>query len=485
MSGKWKIAILMLTVIALISGCFGEKPVLEELGEDGKGKLKVLYHDENSFYHEYGNYFNVKFPEIEFEVISTNEIYANLEGPVDYKAEKKILEKYKPDVMFLDQEAYSEHAQEGKLYNLDAVIAQEKFDLEGYMPGLIDMIREKGNGSMYGLTPSFYTNVMYFNADLFKEHGIQEPSNKMTWQEVIDLSNRFANIGTGEDQIYGIYEEYGQANDLLRKIAATSSLQLVDAKGEKLLINSDGWKNAIKTTADAVRSKAIHVAPPRNDEDGPVYMRNDDNKFLAGKAAMVIEGPWYINQLKNRKMYNKNAKDFDWGIVTVPIDPASPDTSATVYLNELYAISADSANKRAAWEFIKFVNGPEVAKAASRSMDGRIPTRNQFFKEMDGKSMEAFYMLKPKNSDTSWGNDKVPMEFYQPFRKLQEEALQAVIDNKKTVDEALAELQQKGEAALIKAREEEKARKAAEQAKSGSSSDKASGEATEGTSDTK
>ncbi|MBN3525553.1 hypothetical protein [Paenibacillus apiarius] len=156
------------------------------------------------------------------------------------------------------------------------------------------------------------------------------------------------------------------------------------------------------------------------------------------------------------------------GIVTVPIDPASPDTSATVYLNEIYAISADSANKRAAWEFIKFVNGPEVAKAASRTLDGgRIPTRNQFFKEMDGKSMEAFYMLKPKDSNTSWGNDKVPMEFYQPFRKLETEALQAVIDNKKTVDEAVAELQQKGEVVLIKAREEEKARKAAEQAKSG------------------
>ncbi|MBN3525552.1 ABC transporter substrate-binding protein [Paenibacillus apiarius] len=485
MSRKWKIAVLMLTVLALISGCLGEKPVLEELGEDGKGKIKVLYYDESNFYREYGNYFNVKFPEIEFEVISTSEMYANQEGPVDYKAEmKKFLDKHKPDVMFLDKEVFGEYAQAGKLYNLDAVIAQEKFDLEGYMPGIIDLIREKGNGSIYGLTPSFYTNVMFYNADLFKEHGIEPPRNKMSWQEVIDLSSRFANIGSGEDQIYGMYEEYGQADQVLRKIASTSSLQLFDAKGEKLLIDSDGWKNAIKTAADAIRSKAIYVNPPRNRGDGPVYMPNDDNKFMSGKAAMIMQGPWYMNQLKNRKMYTQNAKDFDWGIVTLPVDPASPDTSADVYLNEIYAISADSANKRAAWEFIKFVNGPEVAKAASRTLDGRIPTRNQFFKEVDGKSMEAFYMLKPKDNDKSYWDDKVPMEFYEPFGQLQTEALQAIIDNKKTVDEAVAELQQKGEAALIKAREEEKARKAAEQAKSGSTSEKASGEATEGT-DTK
>ncbi|MFL1674747.1 sugar ABC transporter substrate-binding protein, partial [Paenibacillus dendritiformis] len=109
--------------------------------------------------------------------------------------------------------------QEGKLYNLDAVIAQEQFDLDGFMPGLIDMIRAKGGGSLYGLAPNFFTSVIYYNAGLFREHNIEPPRNKMTWQELIDLSSRFSGIGSGENQIYGYYERYGTVDQLLNKIA--------------------------------------------------------------------------------------------------------------------------------------------------------------------------------------------------------------------------------------------------------------------------
>ncbi|WP_242069673.1 hypothetical protein [Paenibacillus dendritiformis] len=74
MGGKWKLALLLTLVVALLSGCFGEKPVLDELGKDGKGKSKVVYYNEESFYSQYGNYFNVKYPDIEFEVVNLQEM---------------------------------------------------------------------------------------------------------------------------------------------------------------------------------------------------------------------------------------------------------------------------------------------------------------------------------------------------------------------------------------------------------------------------
>ncbi|MFL1674744.1 sugar ABC transporter substrate-binding protein, partial [Paenibacillus dendritiformis] len=159
---KWKIALLLTTVVAMLGGCFGEKPVLDELGKDGKGKIKVVYYDEDSFYRQYGNLFNVKYPDIEFEIVNQQEMYRDLQGKedVDYEEERmKFLDKHKPDVLMIDLEMMEKLVQEGKLYNLDSVIAQEKFDLEGYMPGLVDMIRERGGGSLYGLAPYFYTSV--------------------------------------------------------------------------------------------------------------------------------------------------------------------------------------------------------------------------------------------------------------------------------------------------------------------------------------
>ncbi|MEW9106906.1 ABC transporter substrate-binding protein, partial [Paenibacillus sp.] len=152
-SRRWKTSILLLGMMSVLTGCFGEKQVLEPLDE-GKGKLKVTYYSEKSFYRDYGNYFNIKFPDIEVEVISTAE--TDME---------ELLDKQKPDVVLLSEHMFETYAQQGKLYALDDIIAQEKFDLEGYMPGLIDMIRTKGRGKLYGLTPYFYNEVIYYNRD--------------------------------------------------------------------------------------------------------------------------------------------------------------------------------------------------------------------------------------------------------------------------------------------------------------------------------
>ncbi|MDU5145718.1 MAG: ABC transporter substrate-binding protein [Paenibacillus dendritiformis] len=482
---KWKIALLLTMVVALLSGCFGEKPVLDELGKGGKGKIKVVYHNEDSFYRQYGNYFNVKYPDIEFEIVNMQEMYQELQDKenVDYEEErKKFLDKHKPDVLMIDLDTMEKLVQEGKLYNLDAVIAQEKFDLEGYMPGLVDMIRERGGGSLYGLAPYFYTTVIYYNAELFRDHNIEPPRNKMTWQEILDLSSRFASVGSGENQIYGYYQRYGGgAQELLLDIANASSLRFFDAKGEKLVFNTDGWKQLVKLTTDAIRNKGVYSQTW--DEGDSRGFSSDDDLFFKGRAAMIMDGPWFISQIKNRAMWDKEAKPIDWGMVSVPVDPASPDESSYASLNEVYAIAADSPNKRAAWEFVKFVNGPEMAKAASRSMDGNLPTRNQFMKEIDGKSTEAFYALRPKAKyESMWGGPdvEVPSEFYSDFRTILDKELRAVIDNKKTVDEAVAAIQSEGEAALQKGREAEKARKEAEQKAKGEGGKAAEDNHTEG-----
>lgn len=90
-------------------------------------------------------------------------------------------------------------------------------------------------------------------------------------------------------------------------------------------------------------------------------------------------------------------------------------------LNQVYAISADSPNQRAAWEFVKLVNGIEASRAASRSLTGQLPTRGEFMKEVDGKSTEAFYALRPKGLyENIWSGavGVIPDDFYGEFRSL-------------------------------------------------------------------
>lgn len=448
LSKRWRLGILLLSMLSVLTGCFLETPILDPLDED-KGKIKVTYYGEESFYRDYGRYFNVKFPNIEVEIISTAE--------ADTAADmEKLLDKHKPDVVLLSEHMFESYAQQGKLYALDDIISQEKFDLEGYMPGVIDMIRTKGRGKLYGLTPYFYNQVIYYNRDLFQAYNIELPRNKMSWQEVLSLSKRFDDMRTGNNEIYGLYQ---RPSELLINIATTSSLQVVDAKGEKMRIRSDGWKQAIRMATDAVRSY-----PP-----GQVEGMN--NLFLQGKAAMVMDGPWFAKELRRAPLRDKKLSSINWDIVTVPIDLARPDESSKVRLSEIFAVMANSANKRAAWEFVQFVNGSSMEKVASRNPISTLPTKNRFFKELEGRSTEPFYMLKPRSSTESspaegslgfwvgYGNKHVPEDFYSPFSELLDKTLQAVMQREMMPDEAVNELEAKGQQMLNKAHAEEREKK--------------------------
>ncbi|TVX93355.1 ABC transporter substrate-binding protein [Paenibacillus agilis] len=438
----WKKGVLLLSIMALLSGCFGSEAVLEELDKDGKGTLKVLTYEENYFFQEYGNAFSLQFPNIDIEVVETKDLFqqhSKTDGN-DETLLTKLIDEQQPDVLILAPNDYEKYAIDGKLYNLEPIIAQEQFDLEGYMVGLIDMVREKGGGMLYGLAPHFRTEVIYYNSELFERHAIELPKVGISWEELFDLAARFENTG-----MPGLYAGSENVEQMLYRIANAWSLQLFDAKGEKVLVESDGWKQAYQLVTDAIRTDVLQV---RKWED-PANWLPANNLFLQGNAAMTIGGTDFIHQLNDPR--NKKASKMDWGFVPAPINPAHPNetSSATVY--DYFVINEKSSNKRAAWEFIKYVNGPEMAKASS-SLYYKLPTRTGYIKSIQGKSTEALYDLQIKNQKFEYAAKQIPNEFNGEYAQLREKVLRDIIENKKTVDEALAQLQQQAQAALQNAR---------------------------------
>ncbi|EPY13366.1 hypothetical protein PAAL66ix_07636 [Paenibacillus alvei A6-6i-x] len=438
---------MLLIIMLLVSGCFGRESEVETFNKV-KGTIRVVYQDKEAFYRDYGQLFKLKQPDIDVEVVSKSELYSKFGDPeFDFEKEsQKLLDKYKPDVLLLDETSFKEFAQGGKLYAIDGVIKRDRYDIEGFMPGLTDRLKAMGKGTLYGLSPTIDTTVLYYNRDIFKEHNIEPPRNQMSWREFFELATSISNAGGTDKHLYALAQEYGGADSLMYEIASSTGLRLFDTKGEQLLINSEGWKVAIQQATDAVRSKALYI-PPAN--KGPQPIEPEKGLFFTGKAAMKLGRPWDLAHLRNKK-----AEKINWDVVTAPIDPATPDETGNITIHEIYAIAADSGNKEAAWELVKFINGTEMAKVAARTTVGMIPTipsRPEYFKELDGRSTEAFYALKLKELsalDALWGNKNVPDDFNSSFWLLLSEALQSIIDNKKSVDEAVNELQTKGQEAL-------------------------------------
>ncbi|WCR29803.1 extracellular solute-binding protein [Paenibacillus thiaminolyticus] len=285
---------------------------------------------ESYFYSDYGNTFNAKYPNSEFEVINTIPIQKDMkENGTTYGEEYlKLVEKHKPDVIMVDSDSFEKLAREGKLYNLDPVIEQDKFDLEKYLPGLIDMLREPGGGSLYGLAPNFNTSVVYYNADLFREHHIEPPRNQMSLPELLDLSSRFAGLGSGDDRIYGLSDEFGFADDLLFTLARSLSLRLLDAKGEKINFNTESWKEALEVTANGIRGHTVYTAPLKPLASGTILHSRTEQCFI-GKLAMMIGSSSLIGELR------KHEKEVNGDFVTAPVDPAAGEIRFRVRIRYL------------------------------------------------------------------------------------------------------------------------------------------------------
>ncbi|MGG0813473.1 extracellular solute-binding protein [Paenibacillus alvei] len=429
MKRVWRTGIFMLTILSLLSSCGEQKEELEPLQA---GTIKVVYLDEESFFEDYGKYFKLQFPQIDVEVISKSKLITEFNHVNDYEeATRKFLNTYNPDVLLLDEEMFKAFVEEGKLYNLETAIHQDNFDVDGFMPGLIDKLKALGKGDLYGLVPRVTVHALYYNEDLFKEYQVEPPKNKMSWQELMDLAGRFTGQGSG-GHVYGLEEAYSDPGREVLNIGFDSGLQLFDEKAEQVLINTDGWKSVMKLVTDGVRSGSIIL-----------HSNGSKKHFMNKEAAMTFDSPDLMLSLKHTGI------DMNWGIVTMPV--LRNDESVNINSREIFAISADSPNKRAAWELVKLVNGAEMAKALSKTYNGTLPSRTGYLKEYDGKSLEAFYMLKVRETAKKWGNAHVPEPFFRMYVEPLRAEMQAVIENQKTIDEAAAVLEKVGQKVLMQA----------------------------------
>ncbi|MFD0712428.1 ABC transporter substrate-binding protein [Paenibacillus sp. GCM10027626] len=453
---KGTVLAALLGVSVLTAACSGNS---DSLKTEETAVVKVMYWDEQNFFQQYGNLFNTKFPNVEIQVVSQRSMYANMENESmdPDEAFNKFLEEEKPDVLMLNTDQYKKLAEKDALVDLSPMLAEKDFLGNEILPGIIDFLKEQANGQLYGLSPSFYSQGLYYNADLFAKHGIEPPKNKMSWKEIVDLAKRFPSTGSAENREYGLYMGYqGSPFDMGMTIGFSQGLVMSDPEMTKLSINTDAWKAAFQLGIDALKTAA-----PQNDFNGGSYEDYlGQNSFIAGKAAMTVNSTYFMDELKEATERSKKIKPFNWEIVSEPVDPNNPDYGSSMSTSEIFAISASSPNQKAAWELVKYINGDDAAKLLSRTSRGSMMARTKYIKDKDGKNMEAFYALKPRVNPSERFYGKMPQDFYQPFYTVAQEQLQQAADGKISLDEALKTIETKGQQELTNARKKEEAKKA-------------------------
>lgn len=461
---------------ALLSACSSGS---NETAEKSVLRVGVLYggsDNEPWIRQQYTDMYEMMNPNVEFEFVSAinyDDQRYEQQDPKNPKKQPDPFEKMKemltgdnPVDMILnvDYNMLKRLTQDNLLLQLDPLITKDKFDISDYVPTVIDGIKAAGDNNIYALTPTFNSSALYYNKKIFQDAGQPVPTDKMTWDEVLNLAKLVTKPG-GEKPTYGfsfnrwVQDPYSDS----QIYAAPKQLKMWDDKGEKMLVNTPEWEKVWSTVAQLYKDKVV----PSQEDMNKIYEKQSaagsdmpynplqGDLFLNGQVAMTIAEYSYMNELKRAADNASKIKDFtpvDWDVVTVPVDSANPEVGGNIYLSQLMAINAKAQNSDDAWKFIKFTNSKEWAKLKARSVYEMV-ARKEFLKPAEGLTfnMDAFTTLKPlppQSTDQEKLFREKPgiYEAQQPAYEL----FQEVLKDTKTAKEALAEWETKGNVALEK-----------------------------------
>ncbi|HZG76397.1 MAG TPA: extracellular solute-binding protein [Paenibacillus sp.] len=442
---------------AMLAGCSGSKTAGTEapaFDPNTPTTLKVAFFNDQAFNQTYGNLFRAKYPNIDFEIISTMNIYGQNKDPVEEFA--KLIAEQQPDVVVMTPEQYEVLAAEGSLADLEPLMGSTGFELDGIVEGVVEQLRSLGGGQLYGLAPTFNMKALFYNKSLFDEYGVPYPTDGMTWEEVLALAARFPADGPTESRIYGLGQSMftWNAYDLIKQIAASKELSYLNADATALTMDNEEWKGVFRQAVEAYTGGNVFLpAPPPSSSggsgDGAVRtftIGGDSDMFNSGRAAMLIDGPMGLNPM-TMMGGGGNAPAFERGIVTMPVDANYPETSNAFSLSQIFGVNASSGQSAAAWAFVEYVNSGEFAKLQSAT-SVELTSLKEYATDKNGMSLEPFYKLKPGQVRES---SLLPKGFQGAFSAIAEEETRAAVEGTKSIDEAFASLVARATEALATA----------------------------------
>ncbi|GAA5061665.1 ABC transporter substrate-binding protein [Nocardia callitridis] len=222
------------------------------------------------------------------------------------------------------------------------------------------------DGHTYGIPFVFSTPVLYFNASLFEQAGLDPAKPPTTWQEATAAADAITDK-TGKGGIY---------IDCLTKTAKDWCFQsLVRSNGGRV-ISED------RTQLTYAEQPAVQVAEfgKRLVDSGAMPKLNQQQGYEAfgrGEIGMILETS------SVQGTFVSGAKD-KWDLRSAPMPsfgaaPTVPTNSGA----SLHILSKDPAKQRASWELIKFLTSETAYTKIAKGI-GYLPLRTGLMDDPNG-----------------------------------------------------------------------------------------------------
>lgn len=237
------------------------------------------------------------------------------------------------DVVLWDRFNTSSYAPKGALLALDEMVAADKVDLTKFFAPAVDELTY--DGKLYGLPTMVDARVLFCNIDLLKEAGIDYTAIK-DW----DSLRAAAVAATKRDDKGALVQSGYVMNDVGlfsaylyqaggKLIDDTTTPPTVAFNNEAGLAVLNFWDQMLNK--DKVYETGFNEA-------------YNNQAFIAGKAAMMVSGPWDLNNVKKAGI--------NLGIIPCPGAPGHDPASGMGGFG--LAIPALAAHSREAMNFIEW-----------------------------------------------------------------------------------------------------------------------------------
>ena len=332
------------------------------------------------------------------------------------------------DVVLWDRFNTSTYAPKGALLALDEMVAADGVDMSKFFAPTVEELTY--DGKLYGLPTMIDTRVLFCNIDLLKEAGVEDYTAITDWTALHDA----AVAATKRDEAGALTQSGLVMNDL-----GLFSAYLWQAGGELLNTETDPATCAFNSEAGLkvlnYWNQMVNVDKVYETGFNEAY---NGQAFIAGKAAMMVSGPWDLNNVLNAGI--------NLGIVPCP---AGDGGYASGMGGFGLAIPALAAHPREAMDFIEWWACSAENSVLFTKINGYLPAnvdaaKDPFIAENPYLSalFDAFQYgrIRPKTLGYSSMEGLAMTPQWQLF-----------MNGEITAEEALANAERQGNAALEEA----------------------------------
>jgi raffinose/stachyose/melibiose transport system substrate-binding protein len=248
-----------------------------------------------------------------------------------------------PDIFFMwaGLGLGGEFIKSGIALPMDKYYAEYKWD-DRFLPVALGFSKQYAGGR-FGVPYTFRGEALYYNKALFQKAGITEEPK--TYDQLVAAADKLAKAGIPAFTFGGTVNWH-----LMRLMDEILEIQCGPEKHDALMTMKVNWAEepcATKSFEELHRWTSKYILKP--------FMGIDNNQafnlFLAGRAAMMLEGNWFVGQLRNA---NKLA---DYGLFPFP------GATRLYGFGEYNYISTKSKNPDVAAKFLDYLTSTPVQQA--------------------------------------------------------------------------------------------------------------------------